>query len=39
MFKDKKVLVAGGSGLIGIQLVDLLIQHGAKIHSTSTDTG
>ena len=32
MFKDKKVLVAGGSGLIGIQLVDLLIQYGAKIH-------
>ena len=32
MFKDKKVLVAGGSGLIGIQLVDLLIQHGAKVH-------
>jgi GDP-L-fucose synthase len=32
MFKDKKVLVAGGSGLIGIQLVDLLTQHGAKVN-------
>ena len=32
MFKDKKVLVAGGSGLIGIQLVDLLIQQGAKVN-------
>jgi len=32
MFKDKKVLVAGGSGLIGIQLVDLLIQHGARVN-------
>ena len=32
MFKDKNVLVAGGSGLIGIQLVDLLTQHGAKVN-------
>jgi GDP-L-fucose synthase len=31
MFKGKNVLVAGGSGLIGRQLVPLLKSHGAKV--------
>jgi len=31
MFKDKKVLVAGGVGLIGRQLVNLLISNGANV--------
>jgi GDP-L-fucose synthase len=32
MFKDQKVLVTGGSGMIGRQLVDLLIKEGATVH-------
>ena len=31
MFKNKNVLVAGGSGLIGRQLVNLLLKEGAKV--------
>jgi GDP-L-fucose synthase len=31
MFKEKNVLIAGGSGLIGHQLVKLLIQEGANV--------
>jgi len=31
MFKDKKVLIAGGAGLIGRQLVELLISSGADV--------
>jgi GDP-L-fucose synthase len=31
MFKDKKVLVTGGAGMIGRQLVNLLLEKGAKI--------
>jgi GDP-L-fucose synthase len=31
MFKDKKILVAGGVGLIGRQLVDLLLLEGAHV--------
>lgn len=31
MFKDKKVLVTGGSGMIGRQLVNLLLERGAKV--------
>ena len=31
MFKDKKVLVTGGAGMIGRQLVDLLIEENAQI--------
>ena len=31
MFKNKKVLVTGGAGMIGRQLVDLLIKKGAQI--------
>jgi len=29
-FKDKKILVAGGTGLIGRSLVKMLIEEGAK---------
>lgn len=36
-FKGKKVLVAGGTGLIGIPLVDLLIQNGAEVRIASMD--
>jgi len=31
MFKDQKVLVTGGSGMIGRQLVNLLLERGAKV--------
>jgi len=36
-FKDKKVLVTGGTGMIGRQLVELLIQDGAKVRIASLD--
>ena len=36
-YKDKKILVTGGTGLIGKQLVDLLIEEGAKIRIASLD--
>ena len=32
MFQDKKVLIAGAAGLIGRQLVDLLLDEGAQVH-------
>ena len=32
MFKDQKVLVTGGSGMIGRQLVDILIEKGAIVY-------
>ena len=31
MFKDQKVLVTGGSGMIGRQLVSLLLEKGANV--------
>ncbi|SRR3989338_10282948 len=36
-YKDKKVLVTGGTGMIGKQLVELLIQEGAKVKIASLD--
>jgi GDP-L-fucose synthase len=36
-FKNKKVLVAGGTGMIGIPLVDMLISQGARIRVASLD--
>src|SRR3989344_43171 len=36
-FKGKKVLVAGGTGLIGIPLVELLLQEGASVRVASLD--
>lgn len=36
-FKNKNVLVAGGTGLIGIPLVELLIEQGAKVRIASLD--
>lgn len=36
-FKNKKVLVAGGTGLIGIQLVNFLIESGAQVRIASLD--
>src|SRR3989344_1823850 len=36
-FKNKNVLVAGGTGLIGIPLVELLIRQGAKVRIASLD--
>ena len=32
MFKDKNILVTGGSGMIGRQLVSLLLKEDANIH-------
>src|SRR3989344_4975213 len=37
MFKDKNVLVAGGTSLVGIPLVELLIEQGAKVKIASLD--
>jgi nucleoside-diphosphate-sugar epimerase len=31
MFKNQKVLVTGGAGMIGRQLVDLLVEKGAQV--------
>lgn len=38
MFQGKKVLVTGGTGMIGRQLVELLIDRGAKVRIASMDT-
>ena len=32
MFENKKILVTGGSGMIGRQLVSLLLLEGANVH-------
>ena len=32
MFKDQKVLVTGGAGMIGRELVTLLLEQGADVH-------
>lgn len=37
IFKDKKILVAGGTGLIGRPLVKMLIEQGAKVRVASLD--
>lgn len=37
MFKNKKILVAGGTGLIGIPLVELLLEEGADVTVVSLD--
>ena len=37
MFKNKKVLVAGGTGLMGVPLVELLVELGAKVRIASLD--
>lgn len=37
-YKDKKVLVTGGTGLIGRPLVEMLIEKGAKVTVVSLDT-
>jgi len=37
MYKDKKILVTGGTGLIGIPLVEMLIQRGARVRIVSLD--
>ena len=36
-FKDQSVLVTGGTGMIGRQLVDLLVDRGAKVYVVSLD--
>ena len=38
IFKNKKILVAGGTGLVGQQLVPLLIKEGAKVYVASMDS-
>jgi GDP-L-fucose synthase len=37
MFKNKKVLVTGGTGLVGRELVELLVNRGADVTSVSLD--
>lgn len=37
-FKNKKVLIAGGTGLVGTQLVNLLIEQKARVYVVSNDT-
>ena len=37
MFQGKKVLVAGGTGLIGIPLVEMLLAQGAQVRIASLD--
>jgi|TARA_R100000900_G_scaffold26242_1_gene20859 GDP-L-fucose synthase len=37
MFKNNKVLVTGGTGMIGRQLVALLLERGAKVYIASLD--
>ena len=37
MFKNKKCLVTGGTGMIGRQVVDLLVKKGADVTSVSLD--
>ncbi len=37
MFKNKSVLVAGGTGLVGIQLIKILNKLGAKVYVASLD--
>lgn len=37
IFKNKKILVAGGTGLVGQQLVPMLINKGAKVYVASMD--
>lgn len=36
-YRDKRVLVAGGTGLIGRPLVEILLQEGAKVRVASLD--
>lgn len=36
-FEERNVLVTGGSGMIGVQLVDLLLQAGANVRVASLD--
>ena len=36
-YKNKKVLVTGGTGMIGRQLVDLLVNRGANVYVVSLD--
>ena len=38
-YKDKKILVAGGTGMIGISLVKMLIKEGAQVRIASLDDG
>lgn len=37
MYKNKKILVTGGTGMIGRQLVELLVQAGAQVTVASLD--
>ena len=37
MYKDKNILVTGGTGLVGRELVELLVKSGAKVRSISLD--
>jgi len=39
MFKDKRILVTGGTGMIGRELVSLLHKEGARLRVVSMDNG
>ena len=36
-YQGKKVLVTGGTGMVGQQLVRMLIEHGARVRIASMD--
>ena len=37
MYKGKRVLVTGGTGMVGVQLVKLLLENGAQVRVASLD--
>ena len=36
-YKNKKILITGGTGMIGVQLTNYLVDYGAKVTVISLD--